>query len=70
MPDFSDDTKRILKEQRDELNQILNNEAWGALVGAHFQHVNEVDTCSSYCFNLENLIPSLNLDEGAQRQIK
>ena len=52
-PAFNDDTKRILKEQRDELNQILNNEARGALVTARFQHVNEVDTCSSYFFNPE-----------------
>ena len=52
-PAFNDDTKRILKEQRDELNQILRNEAWGALVRARFQHVNEVDICSSYFFNPE-----------------
>ena len=52
-PDFNDDTKRILKEQRDELNQILNNGAPGALVRARYHHVNEVDTCSSYFFNLE-----------------
>ena len=52
-PDFNEDTKRRLKEQRDQLNGILNNEARGALVRARFQHINEVDTCSSYFFNLE-----------------
>ena len=51
--DFTPETQLLLKEQRNELNKILNNKARGALIRSRFQHTNEVDTCSSYFFNLE-----------------
>lgn len=52
-PDFDEKTSQALKEQRQQLNNILHNEARGALVRARFQHINEVDMSSSYFFNLE-----------------
>ena len=47
---------KILKEQRDSLNEPFKNEARGALVRARFKYTNEIDTCSRYFFNFEKSI--------------
>ena len=52
-PESNEETRRALQEQKSYLNKLLNDEARGALVRARFQHLNEIDTCSSYFFNLE-----------------
>ena len=51
--DLSSDTKKILNEQRNELNLLLKSQAKGALVRSRFQLTNEIDTSSAFFFNLE-----------------
>ena len=63
-------TQKNLNDQRKEPNKLLNDEARGAFIKTRFQHVNEVDTCSSYFFNLEKFrslsksISSIRLSSG------
>lgn len=53
-PDLmSHDTQMALKEQRDALRSLYQQEARGALIRARFQYFNEVDTCSSFFFGME-----------------
>ena len=52
-PDLTPETQQVLKLQRNELNSFLKSKAQGALVRSRFQHINEVDTSSSYFFSLE-----------------
>ena len=52
-PNITPETQQILEQQRNELNILLKNQAEGALVRSRVQHFNEVDTSSSYFFNLE-----------------
>ena len=52
-PDLSPDILNALAEQRDELNLLLKSQARGALVRSRFQLANEIDTSSSFFYNLE-----------------
>ena len=52
-PNLSHDTQKILTDQRNELNLLIKNQARGALVRSRFQLVNEIDTSSSFFYNLE-----------------
>ena len=52
-PNLSDDTRNVLTEQRNELNSLISNQARGALVRSRFQLANEIDTSSSFFYNLE-----------------
>ena len=51
--DLSPDILNALAEQRDELNLLLKSQARGALVRSRFQLANEIDTSSSFFYNLE-----------------
>ena len=57
-------------EQKEKLNSILKNRAQGALIRSRFKHASEVDTSSSYFFNLEKshsrskTISRIRLDSG------
>ena len=52
-PDITPDTKKSLKEQRESLNDLYRHEAQGALIRARFQYTHEIDTCSTFFFNME-----------------
>ena len=52
-PDITPTAQRVLEEQRKELNLLLRHQARGALVRSRFQHINEIDTSSTYFFNLK-----------------
>ena len=52
-PDITPTAQPVLEEQRKELNLLLRHQARGALVRSRFQHINEIDTSSTYFFNLE-----------------
>ena len=53
LPHLSADTQSALKEQRDTLTSLYQQEARGALIRARFKYINEVDTTSSYFFSME-----------------
>lgn len=53
LPHLSPDTQLALKEQRDALASLYQQEARGALIRARFKYINEVDTCSSFFFGME-----------------
>ena len=55
-PDLIHETVEVLKKQRDALSEIYKHEARGALIRARFQYSNEIDTCSTYFFNLESSV--------------
>ena len=52
-PDITPTAQQVLEEQRKELNLLLRHQARGALVRSRFQHINEIDTSSTYFFNLK-----------------
>ena len=69
-PEITPETRQVLLEQKEKLNSILKNRAQGALIRSRFKHVSEVDTSSSYFFNLEKsksiskTISRIRLDSG------
>ncbi len=52
-PELSPDTQQVLREQRNALRSLYEQEARGALIRARFMLANEVDASSSYFFGME-----------------